>query len=160
MITRDCFAGLCTNRWFHVIVAVPSASRRYPNVLNSVESLKHKDLHISTQSTSETSSTHVVQTPQFSGAGRLLFPTGTHIWRSWDYANTGVVRSWICPDKNISAFLPLPRGQDWRHLLVETRVPCVKQQSRAQLFWVTSSHYQTKKATEDIRPLQTGCYKI
>lgn len=108
VITRDCLFGLCTHGWFNVIVIVPPALRRYPNMLSSVEPLKHNGLHVSTQSTSETSRTCAVQTHRFSRVGKLFFLTWTHIWRRWDYTNTGLLRPWICPDKNILAFHPLP----------------------------------------------------
>lgn len=161
MITRNCFFGLCAHGWFNVFVTVPPAPRRYPNVLSSVEPLKHKDLHVSTQSTSETSRTCAVQAHQFSGAGRLLFPPWTHIWRRWDYANTWLLRPWICPDKNILAFLPLPRGQHWRHLLAETRASHIKQRSRVHTAFLGNFFIlPEKRATEDIRPLWTGCCKI
>lgn len=161
MITRDCFFGLCAHRWFHVILTVPPAPCRYPNVLSSVEPLEHKDLHVSTQSTSETSRTRAVWTHQFSGVGRPLFPTWTHIWRRWDYANTGLLRPWICPDKKILAFLPLPWGQHWRHSLAETWAPRVKQQSSIHTVFLGNFFtLPEKRATEGIRPLQTVCCKI
>jgi len=96
----------------------------------------------------------------FTGAGRLLFLTSAHIWRRWDYANTRLLRPWICPDKTISAFLPLPWGQHWRHSLAKTHVPCGKQQNQAYTAFLGNFHLFPllgKRAHEGIRLVQSGC---
>lgn len=140
---------------------MPPAPCRCPNVLISIGPLKHKDLHVRAQSTSETSRTQAVQTHQLSEVGRLFFLTWTHIWTTWNYATRGLLRWHMCPDKNISACFPLPWGQHWHHLLEKTWVPRIRQQSSAHTSFLDNLFtLPEKRATEDNRPLQTRCCKI
>lgn len=102
-----------------------------------------------------------VQTRQCSEVERLFLLTWTHFWRTWSYANRGLLKPRICPDKNISAFLPLPWGHHWCHLSEKTWISCIRQQSSARNSFLDNLLILPEQSvTEDIRPLQTRCCKI